>query len=70
MIRKTWMGVLVTLSIVIGVIGLFAFTGASVHHLTEPVRTFADVSQTPGAAPAAEPQMGPVVQSNGLMLTY
>ncbi|HKW94920.1 MAG TPA: hypothetical protein VJX92_23750 [Methylomirabilota bacterium] len=70
MIRKTWMCVLVSLSIVIGVIGLFAFTGESVRHVTEPVRTFADLSQTPGAAPAAEPLMGPVIQPNGLMLTY
>ncbi len=70
MIRKTWMCVLVTLSIVIGVIGLFAFTGESVHHVTDPARIFADVSHTRGAAPAAEPQMGPVIQPNGLMLTY
>ncbi len=70
MIRKSWMCALVTLTIVIGMIGLFAFTGESVHRVTEPVRTFTDVPRAPVPPAAVEPEMGPVIQDNGLMLTY
>ncbi len=61
MIRKSWMCALVTLSIVIGMIGLLAFTGEPVHHVTESVSV---------APTAGEPETGPMIQANGLMLTY
>jgi hypothetical protein len=67
---KRWIFAL-TVAVVLGLIGLLAYTSESVHRVADPVPT-----ATPEAAPAriapvpAEPESGPTVNGSGLMLTY
>jgi hypothetical protein len=69
MMAKRWVFSLLTVTIMLGLIGLLTFTGESVHHPAEPGRplTYAPRSRV---TPPVEPEMGPVLQGNGLMLTY
>jgi hypothetical protein len=67
---KRWIFAL-TVAVVLGLIGLLAYTSESVHRVGDPVPAV-----TSGAAPArvapvpAEPESGPTVNGSGLMLTY
>jgi len=63
--RKRSVVSLLTLTIMLGLIGLLAFTSESVHHLSAPTRS------TTGVPPSSvTPEPGPIFQRNGLMLTY
>jgi len=65
---KRWVLGMVTLTMVLCLIGLLTFTVGSVHSGAQPVRA---LPQAPSAVtPPVEPEMGPMVDGNGLMLTY
>ena len=66
---KRWIFVL-TVAAVLGLIGLLAYTSESVHRAAEPPPV-----GTEAARPTVEPvpherEVGPTVDSTGLMLTY
>jgi len=68
---KRWVFGVLTLTIVACLIGLLAFTGEPVHRVAPRATIHRAISNTtPPARPAAEPEMGPTDQGNGLMLTY
>lgn len=67
--RKRSVFSLLTLTIVLGLIGLLAFTSESVHHLSAPVRPTTEAPRS-SVTPSAEPEPGPTFLRNGLMLTY
>jgi hypothetical protein len=62
---KRWVFSLLTMTIMLGLIGLLTFTGESVHRIAEPRRPL-----TEAARPPVEPETGPVLHGSGLMLTY
>ncbi len=62
---KRWVFSLLTMTIVLGLIGLLTFTGESVHRVTEPRRALT----TPVRVPV-EPETGPVLHGSDLLLTY
>ena len=67
MMGKRWVLSVLTVAIV----ALLAFTGESVHRIGPGVRVQRAFSNTtPTARPAVEPETGPTLQGNGLMLTY
>jgi hypothetical protein len=67
--RKRSVVSLLTLTIMLGLIGLLAFTSESVHHLSAPTRSTTGVPPS-SVTPPVEPEPGPTFQRNGLMLTY
>ena len=68
---KRWLFGVLTVAIVVCLIGLLALTGESVHRIGPGVQLqHAFSNTTPTARPAVEPEMGPTLQDNGLMLTY
>jgi hypothetical protein len=66
---KSWILSLLTLTIMLGLVGLLALTSESVHRPGEPARPLTEASPS-SVAPSVEPETGPVFQRNGLMLTY
>lgn len=71
MMGKRWVFSVLTVAIAACLIGLLAFTGESVHRIgpgAQVQRAFSPT--TPPARPAVEPETGPTLQNNGLMLTY
>ena len=71
MMGKRWVFSVLTVAIVACLIGLLAFTSESVHRIAPGVqiqRAFSNATPTP--RPAVEPETGPTLQGNGLMLTY
>lgn len=71
MIAKRWLFGVLTVAIVACLIGLLALTGESVHRIGPGVQVQRAFSHTtPTARPAVEPETGPTLQNNGLMLTY
>jgi hypothetical protein len=60
---------LLTLTIMLGLVGLLAFTSESVHRLAEPARLAPDAPRSTDFPPTAEPT-GPIFERDGLMLTY
>ena len=68
---KSWVFGLLTLTIVVGLLGLLAFTSESVHRVIEPSdgHALGNSAEAPVAAPV-EPEMGPMFHGNGLTLTY
>lgn len=67
--RKSCVLSLLTLTIMLGLVGLLAFTSESVHHLTEPARPATEKARS-SVTPSVEPETGPIYERNGLMLTY
>lgn len=67
--RKSCVFSLLTLTIMLGLVGLLAFTSESVHHLSGPARTPAEEPRS-SVTPSFEPETGPMYQRDGLMLTY
>jgi len=67
--RKSCVLSLLTLTIMLGLVGLLAFTSESVHHRSEPARTPTEKPRS-SVTPPFEPETGPIYQRNGLMLTY
>jgi hypothetical protein len=67
--RKSWVFGVLTLSIVLGLIGLLAFTSESVHRVPEKSARPLPAAQLTPAAPL-EPEMGPMFHGSGLTLTY
>lgn len=66
---KRWILAL-TVVAALGLIGLLAYTSESVHRAAEPPEIGTEVAR-PQITPApAEREMGPTVNSTGLMLTY
>ena len=69
---KRWMFGVVTFIVMAGLIGLLAYSGETRHRA--PHRTEVGHKVTPGAPTARpavpEPEMGPIDQGNGLLLTY
>jgi hypothetical protein len=66
---KRWI-VALTVALVLGLIGLLAYTSESVHRAAPPPQIGTEVAR-PRIAPApAEREIGPTVNSTGLMLTY
>jgi hypothetical protein len=66
---KRWIFAL-TVGLVLGLIGLLAYTSESVHRVAEPPRIGTEVAR-PRIVPApAEREIGPTVNGSGLMLTY
>ncbi len=71
---KRWIFTGLTVAMVLGLIGLLAYTSESVHHVAEPPRPSREVARprvTP--APAERPverEIGPTLHGTGLMLTY
>jgi hypothetical protein len=49
---------------------LLAFTSESVHRVPAAGHSLTDVPWPALTPPAAEPETGPLLQDNGLMLTY
>jgi len=71
MMAKRWVFGVLTVAIVACLIGLLALTGESVHRIGPGVQVQRAFSHTtPAARPAIEPETGPTLQNNGLMLTY
>lgn len=69
---KRWMFALVTFVVMVGLIGLFAYSGETRHralHRTEVGHQVAPEAPTAQSA-VPEPEVGPIYQGNGLMLTY
>ncbi len=66
---KSWVLSLLTVTIMLGLVGLLALTSESVHHRAEVARPLAEAPRSFGATPVA-PETGPTFQRNGLMLTY
>jgi hypothetical protein len=66
---KSWVLLLLTLTIMLGLVGLLALTSESVHHPGEPARPLSEASPS-SVTPSVEPEPGPTFQRNGLMLTY
>ena len=67
--RKSYVLSLLTLTIMLWLVGLLAFTSESVHHLSEPARSTTEEPRS-SVTPPVEPETGPTYQRNGLMLTY
>ncbi len=67
--RKSCVLSLLTLTIMLGLVGLLAFTSESVHQLSEPARTATEEPRS-SVTPPVEPETGPMYHRNGLMLTY
>lgn len=67
---KSWVFGLLTLTIMLGLIGLLAFTSESVHRVVAPVQPPEAAPAPAPAVPPVEPEMGPMFHGNGLMLTY
>jgi hypothetical protein len=66
---KRWIFAL-TVAVALGLIGLLAYTSESVHQVAPPPQIGTEVAR-PRITPApAEPEIGPTVNSTGLMLTY
>jgi hypothetical protein len=59
-----WMVGVVTLTVVLCLIGLLTFTVGSVRSVAQPARPYTEVQ------PPVEPEVGPTVEGNGLMVTY
>lgn len=73
MIGKGWVLGILTLTMVVCLIGLLAFTGEPIHRTPGHVeigRVVSDSMLTARPAGPVEPEMGPTYQGNGLMLTY
>lgn len=67
---KRWIFVL-SVAAVLGLIGLLAYTGESVHRVAEPPRIGSEAPPRPAVEPVPrEREVGPTVDSTGLMLTY
>jgi len=67
--KRCVFGVLV-LTVVVAVMGLLAFTGESLHRVPPAEHSSIDVPWPALTAPTPEPETGPLMQDNGLMLTY
>jgi hypothetical protein len=65
---KSWVLGMVTLTMVLCLIGLLGFTLGSVHSVAQPGRALTGAPST--VTPPVEPETGPMVDGNGLMLTY
>ena len=66
---KRWIFTL-SVAVVLGLIGLLAYTSESVHRVAEPPKISTEVAR-PRIAPApAEREIGPTVNGTGLMLSY
>jgi len=60
-----------TVAVVLGLIGLLAYTSESVHRVADPVPAATTEAAPARVAPVpAEPESGPTVNGTGLMLTY
>jgi hypothetical protein len=66
---KRWIFVL-SVALALGLIGLLAYTGESVHQVAEPPRTISEVPGLRIAPVPAEREIGPTVDGSGLMLTH
>ena len=66
---KRWIFVL-SMALALGLIGLLAYTGESVHRVAKPPRTITEVSESRIAPVPAEREIGPTVNGSGLMLTH
>jgi len=67
--RKSCVLSLLTLTIMLALVGLLAFTSEPAHHLSEPARSTPEEPRS-SVTPPVEPETGPTFQRNGLMLTY
>jgi|HubBroStandDraft_6_1064221.scaffolds.fasta_scaffold37985_3 hypothetical protein len=68
--RKRCVFGMLVLTVVLALIGLLAFTSESVHRVPAAGHSLTDVPWPALTPPAAEPETGPLLQDNGLMLTY
>lgn len=66
---KRWIFAL-TVALVLGLIGLLAYTSESVHHVAKPPQTSTEVARPRIAPVPVEREVGPTVNGTGLMLTY
>jgi hypothetical protein len=66
---KRWIFAL-TVAVVLGLIGLLAYTSESVHRVGAPVPAVTTEAPARVAPVPAEPESGPTVNGSGLMLTY
>lgn len=66
---KRWIFAL-TVAGALGLIGLLAYTGESVHRVAPPPQISTEVARPRIEAVPAEREMGPTVNGTGLMLTY
>jgi hypothetical protein len=65
---KSWVLSLLTLTIMLGLVGLLALASESVHPPGAPARPLTEASRS-SVTPSVEPETGPVFQRNGLMLS-
>ena len=66
---KSWILSLLTLTIMLGLVGLLVLTSESVHHPGEPARPPTGASPS-SVTSSVGPETGPTFQRDGLMLTY
>jgi hypothetical protein len=67
---KRWIFTGLTVAMVLGLIGLLAYTSESVHHVAPPARTITEVERPLVPPIPAEREVGPTFHGTGLMLTH
>lgn len=69
--RKTPLVALLTLALVLGLVGLFAFTVESVHRSDDSARLFTDAPEPElTVSPPTGPELSPADPSHGFTLPY
>ncbi|MGH7414549.1 MAG: hypothetical protein ACREKJ_10160 [Candidatus Rokuibacteriota bacterium] len=67
---KRWIFTSLTVAMVLGLIGLLAYTSESVHRVAAPARTITEVERPPVTPAPAEREVGPTFHGTGLMLAH
>jgi hypothetical protein len=67
---KRWIFTGLTVAMALGLIGLLAYTGESVHRVAAPAPTITEVARPRITPVPAEREVGPTLHGTGLMLTY
>jgi hypothetical protein len=67
---KRWIFTGLTVAMALGLIGLLAYTGESVHRVAEPARIITEVERPAVPPVPVEREVGPTFHGTGLMLTY